>query len=329
MNGKKAYTCDEFIQLMIEKPYTIKMGAENLAKRYDISPDDINKARIAAKQQLGIGRYKNFIPGNFTKKFPKILIYDTETAPMRAFVWRRWKENISLDQTISEWFMLAWSAKWLYSGEVMGDRLTGQEALQEDDSRIMKSLWELIDEADIVIAHNAKKADIPWMNTRFILNGLNPPKPYYVIDTLDVAKKQFGFSSNKLDALAGYFNIEHKMDTDFNLWKRCLDGDDQALQYMSDYNKKDTAILEEVYLRIRPWIKSHPNVGNYFESVEPICSYCGSDDLEEIPGQYYYTSVSKYKLYRCRHCGGVVRGRANLNVREGTRKEVYSVAPAR
>lgn len=318
----------ELINVMVQKPYTIKMGAGNLARRYHADRDVVNEAREAAKEQLGYPAISHTSLAISGKKFPKILIFDTETAPMRAYVWRRWKETISLDQTISEWFMLAWSAKWLYDGQVMGDRLTGEEALREDDSRIMRSLRNLIDEADIVIAHNGEKADVPWMNTRFILNGLNPPKPYVLIDTLKVVKKQFGFSSNKLDALAGYFGFEHKMDTNFDLWKRCSEGDDEALEYMGEYNKKDTAILEEVYLRLRPWIKGHPNIGNYLEGSEPVCSQCGSDDLEEIEGQFYYTSVSKYKLYRCQKCGAVVRGRVNLNMK-GMKKYIGAVPVAR
>jgi hypothetical protein len=322
----------ELVELMLSKQYTLKMGTDKLSKKYSTSPETIREARKEVKQilrsQQGEFPKNTFNTENILiDRLPKILIFDTETAPMRAYVWKRWKENISLDQTISEWFMLAWSAKWLYSGEVLGDHLTGEEALNEDDSRIVKGLWKLIDEADIVIAHNGRKADVPWMNSRFIMNGLVPPKPYFLIDTLDVVKKQFGFSSNKLDALAGYFGIPHKMDTDFDLWKRCMEGDDEALQYMGDYNKKDTAILELVYLKLRPWIKAHPNVGNYIESNEPVCSTCGSSALEELEGQYYYTSVCKYKLYRCKDCGTVVRGRENLNLKSDPKNDVPIVSP--
>ena len=41
---------------------------------------------------------------------PKILIFDIETAPMQAFVWKRYKENVSLEQSISESYMICWSA---------------------------------------------------------------------------------------------------------------------------------------------------------------------------------------------------------------------------
>ena len=151
------------------------------------------------------------------------------------------------------------------------------------------------------------------MNTRFILNGLNPPSSYKVIDTLEVARKEFKFSSNKLDALAGYFNIPHKMDTNFQLWKDCLNGNEEALKYMSDYNIKDVQILEEVYIQLRPWIKNHPNCGNLLSSTVPICSICSSKKLEPIFDKYYYTTVGKYQLYRCKDCGAISRGRVNLN----------------
>ena len=293
---------EEIISLMRVKPYLIRMGKGKLSKRLHCSPRDIEIARRKVSQ-----------PYFVEKKLPKILIFDVETAPMKAYVWNRWNQNISLDATISEWFMIAWSAKWLFSDETMGDVLTPFEAKNEDDSRIVQTLWQLIDRADIIVAHNGKRADVPWINTRFIVNGLNPPSPYHLIDTCEIAKKQFGFSSNKLDALAGYFGIPHKYKTDFQLWKDCLDGVQESLQYMLEYNKKDTEILEEVYLKLRPWIKNHPNCGNLISSEVPICCACGSEHLELIPDKYYYTSIGKYQLFRCTECGAITRGRLNLN----------------
>lgn len=282
--------------LMEQKPYLRKMGKGLLSKRYDISPEDVVRA-------------KHLVRNNY---IPKILIFDIETSPMKAYVWKLWRTNINLDHIISEWFCIAWSAKWLYSNEIMGQVLTPDEIKREDDKRIITSLWDLINKADIVVAHNGNKFDIPRVNSRFIIHDLPPTKPYFSIDTCLIARKQFGFSSNKLDALAGYFNIPHKLDTDFDLWKRCLEGDQQSLNYMLEYNKKDVAILEEVYLRLRPWIKNHPNMGNLGDN-RCACAYCGSSHVEIQPEQWYYTSVGKYPIYRCEDCGGVSRGRKKVN----------------
>lgn len=289
-------TVDELVALIKQKPYLKGMGKGLISKRYHISQEDV----IKAKNIASLGRVT-----------PKILIFDIETAPLKAYIWKLWKENIHLDQIINDWFCIAWSAKWLYNRDTMGNVLTPEEIAKEDDSRIMKSLWELINEADIVVTHNGNKFDIPRINSRFIINNLEPTKPYFSIDTCQIAKKQFGFSSNKLDALATYFNIEHKLDTDFNLWKRCLEGDKEALQYMLKYNKKDVEILEEVYLKLRPWIKNHPNISN-LTGQSMSCSNCGSQHLELLKGQYYFTSVGKYHLYKCKDCGAISRGRKSI-----------------
>lgn len=296
---------NELVTLIKQKPYLKRMGKGSLSKRYKISPEDV----IRAKNIVAIGKYT-----------PKILLFDIETAPIKAYVWKLWKENVHLEQIINDWFCIAWSAKWLYGGYTMGDVLKPEEIKREDDSRIMTSLWKLINEADIVITHNGNKFDIPRINSRFIINGLEPTKPYFSIDTCQIARKQFGFSSNKLDALATYFGIEHKLNTDFNLWKRCLEGDREALKYMLKYNMKDVDILEEVYLKLRPWIKNHPNMGN-LSGQALVCSNCASDDLELLEGQYYFTAVGKYSLYKCRKCGAISRGRKNI----GNKVELNSV----
>ena len=293
-------TLEEVVLKLKEHPIYLKNGKGLLSRKFKCSQETIVEAR-------------RIVRGIKNTNTPKILIFDLETAPMSAYVWGRWNQNVSLDATISEWFVLCWSAKWLYSDYIFSGRLTSEEAINEDDSRIMKSLWTLVDEADVIIAHNAKRADVKWMNSRFIINGLNPPKPYHIIDTLEVAKKEFKFSSNKLDALAGYFGIEHKLDTNFNLWKKCLKGDKEALEYMNEYNKVDVEILEDVYIQMRPWIKNHPNIGNILESKEKCCIYCNSKRVQVIKGKYYYTNVGKYELYRCTDCGGVSRRRVSLN----------------
>lgn len=291
------------VEQFLSKRYLLEMGRNKIAKQLKANVEDVLIAKKLARKSL---LTKNGST-NFTK-LPKILIFDIETSPMRAYVFSRWKQNIYLDQTISEWFTLSWSAKWLFSPEIMSSRLTGDEVKHESDGRIVAELWKLIDEADIVVAHNGVSFDEKKINARFLLNGLPPASPYQIIDTKLIAAKQFGFSSNKLDALAGYFGLKCKMDTDFELWARCMDGDEKALEYMEEYNRHDVELLEEVYLRLRPWIKAHPNVALYIESEVPVCSACGSEHLT-YAGEYY-TQTGRYDTYRC-SCGALSRVRTS------------------
>lgn len=300
--GKKRnnYSLEDVVNKFTEQPHYMQYGAGKMSKRWGCSKQDIYTARkiVRAKKKTG--------------RLPKILIYDIETSPMIGYCWGHWQQNISLSQTIQNSIMITWSAKWLYQDEVMSDKNTPEEMLKLDDKRICKSLWDIIHEADIVVAHHGEKFDIPMMNSRFIINGLPPYSVTSSIDTKKVASKTFRFASNKLDALAGYFGFGQKIKTDFDLWKGCMEGDQQSINDMETYNIQDVKVLEEVYLKLRPYIKSHPNVGLYLESNQPVCPACGSENLT-VMSKDYYTPTGRYTTYQC-SCTAISRCRThNMN----------------
>jgi hypothetical protein len=158
-----------------------------------------------------------------------------------------------------------------------------------------------------VIAHNASAFDIKKTNTRFILNGYQPPMPYRVVDTLSVAKRVFKFSSFKLDYLNHMLGIQTKGHHSMQMWRDCVHGDAQALIDMEEYNRTDVVALEELYLQIRPWVKSHPNLALYIDTDEERCTNCGNTDLDW--GGFYYTPAGRFKAFRCGTCGAVGRSR--------------------
>ena len=295
---------NELVEIFLEKPYHIRQGAGYLSNLFNCDKGDIYEVRRIIKEQQKEADERE----QRELELPKILIVDIETSPLKAYVWTIWKQNVYLDQLVSDWFMLTWSAKWLYGDVIYSDKLTADEVNRENDKRIVERLWKLLDEADMVIAHNGDKFDIPRINARFVENGLNPPSPYRQIDTKKVAKSVFGFSSNKLEALARKFGIDGKLDTDFTLWSRCMEGDENALEEMRTYNDHDVEILEDIYLIMRSWIKSHPNVGLYMDTDEPVCPHCGSKNVHE-ESKSYYTNTGKYDTYRCNDCKAVSRKR--------------------
>lgn len=243
---------------------------------------------------------------------PRILILDIETSPLLAMVYQTqvWKARIGHDKVVSDWFILTYSYKWLGEETIYSDRLSGEQALHEDDSILAIGLWNALNEADIVIAHNGDSFDLPNIRTRFIMNGLPPTSSYRQIDTLKIVQKEFGFTHNGLDALAKKFGIPGKIETGFNLWKRCIWGEDAALEEMETYNRHDVEMLELVYLKLRPWIKSHANVSLYNDNTEAQCANCGGNELK--PNGFFYTNTGKYLTYQCQSCGAIVRERKTV-----------------
>lgn len=308
-------------KIMAENPNTFK-SLEDIRARVRQTrghAGDLNRKKLKNKSLFKELTYDSTPPKpEQIKTSAKVLILDIETAPISAFVWGIWNQNIATNQIQSDWFCLTWAAKWLFEKKVYSGRLTPKEVKNQDDSRIIKGIWELLNEADIVIAHNAEKFDVPKLNSRFIINGLHPPLPYQTIDTLKHIRRQFSFTSNKLDYVNKLLQLERKSDTGgFELWEQCIKGDAAALKKMETYNVNDVIILEETYLAIRAWIKPHPNMGLFIlDETQFRCPSCGSDQLQEA-GKRYLTSVNAYIAFRCKNCGSTGRKRvSDINVKQ-------------
>ena len=137
---------------------------------------------------------------------------------------------------------------------------------------------------------------------------MGEPSPYKTVDTLKVARKEFKLTSNKLDYICQYLELDKKLDTGgFELWKRCVNGDIKALKEMDEYCQNDVRILEDLYLELRPYIKNHPNLALYMESIYELCPNCGSDKLRW--GYLYKTRVNQYDCAKCQDCGAFMRAR--------------------
>lgn len=244
---------------------------------------------------------------------PKILLVDIETAPIIAAVWKLWDENVGLNQIQEDWHLLSCAAKWLDDppSKVMYKDQSKTKNI-EDDSKILNWIWGLLDEADIIITQNGKAFDQKKLNARFVLKGMQPPSSFKHIDTKILAKKYFGFTSNRLEYLSDklckkYKKLPHKKFAGFELWKECLAGNKAAWKEMEKYNKHDVLALEELYHVLKKW-DSQVNFSLYYSSEEHVCS-CGSTDFKKYG--WYYTATGKYQRYKCTECGSETRDRNN------------------
>ena len=231
-------------------------------------------------------------------EFSRILLLDIETSLYHFTGWGTYKQYIDHYRITKNQFIISWAAKWLYD-DLQSQVVTPKEARNRDDERIVQGIWELLDQAHIVIGHNADRFDLRKLKWRFISLGMQPPSPYRIIDTLKVAKKEFASPSYKQDFLTKYFKIEEKLSTNYDLWVGCEAGDQESLNKMEEYNRHDVLGLEELYLKVRPYIKNHPNLGVLLD--EDVCPNCGSEHLTETDS-IYFTSANRFPVFRCDEC---------------------------
>lgn len=239
----------------------------------------------------------------------KILTLDIETTPNDVYAWGLWQQNIMLPFLKEPTRMLSWAAKW-----VGDDHVYFASEASQGRKIMVKEIYKMVNEADAIITFNGKSFDMKHLNREFMEQGLLPPTPYHNIDLLQTVRQNFKLPSNKLDYVAQWLGLETKLQhTGLQLWIDVMQGDDKAWEMMEDYNVQDVIVTENVYFKLRGWIKNHPNHGLYIEDQEsPVCRNCGGTHIHSKGNEYDTTGVFAYARYKCQDCGANLRGRKNI-----------------
>lgn len=240
---------------------------------------------------------------------PRILIYDIETSPLLSWNWGIYEQNaIRVKQ---DWYMLSFAYKWYGEEETHFVGLPDFKTFnynKRNDKKLVGALADLMNEADVTVAHNGDAFDMKKLNARLIQHGYQPPKESKAVDTLKIARSKFKFTSNKLDDLGEYLNVGRKVKHEgIGLWFSCMEGDLDAWQRMKEYNLQDVDLLEKVYVKLRPWAKTAPNLAMISNRTD-ICPVCGADEGFFKNG-YRYKNQNKYRAWRCKAKGCNVFGR--------------------
>lgn len=249
----------------------------------------------------------------------KVLLIDIETSPEVSYHWRRFKENISVDQNIEPSRVLGFAYKWYGEDTIhtvypenYPPYLTDYSA----EESIIEQVHELMSEANIVVGHNVDRFDDAVLKTRMLYYGITRPAPYGTIDTYKIAKREFKFPSNSLDGIAEYLGIVRKVSHEgFPMWRGCMEGDPESWDNMREYNVGDIVVLEAVFEKLVPWTPRLPNMSLYHANAIPRCPCCGSKNLQRHD-KYAYTQVSVFNLYQCMECGAWARERVNVKTKD-------------
>lgn len=253
---------------------------------------------------------------------PKIVTLDIETAPITVWSWVTRGKQWNAIETIVDWNILSVSIKWLGKkpefyclADFKGYKPQYEEKdgckifRKPDDKQLALFIRDILDEADIVIGQNSDAFDIKKINSRLMVHGILPPSPYKQIDTLKIKRRVSRSSSNKLDDMGEELGLGRKVKHEgFPLWVGVMKGDKKAIAKMKKYNNQDVILTEKVYLFLRPWDKSHPNLNKYTQT-EHSCPVCSSFDLQRRGTEKTSGNINIYQRWCCKSCGKWSRSR--------------------
>ena len=127
-----------------------------------------------------------------------------------------------------------------------------------DDSRLVKAIREEWEKYDMVVAHNGRLFDIPFVNARLAKNGERPFNPHFILDTrwyLNSASMRIG--SAKLENAQKYFGLsETKTPITWEDWQLAASHDKASMDQVVTHCEQDVLVLRELYDYVLPYVKT-------------------------------------------------------------------------
>ena len=145
------------------------------------------------------------------------------------------------------------------------DKIMIKSFAGDDEKKLLEEFGEIFNRPklrDVILcAHNGKEFDFPWIARRFLINGMQPPKPFQLfgkkpweiphLDTMELWKFGDYKSYVSLELLANVFGLPTPKDD--------IDGSMVASMYWIEkdlfrivqYCEKDVLTLANVFRRMR------------------------------------------------------------------------------
>lgn len=125
-----------------------------------------------------------------------------------------------------------------------------------DDSWLCAKLRELLLEFDLIVTWNGARFDIPFLNSRLVKHGLAPLPRRLHKDLLYTSRYSLKLHSNRLEAVQEFLGLKvRKTSISGEFWNRAVTGDTEALKYIVNHCVLDVIVLEEVFSRLKQFIR--------------------------------------------------------------------------
>ena len=270
---------DEVKEFLRSKRGYIKEGGKRL-KNHLLNKGFITTINICKEALREVRLENNITTNKIQNNQGKVLIYDIETSYNIGKFWRAgYNLNINPGDIIHERAIICISYKWL--GEEQVYSLTWDK--NQCDKFLLEQFIPILDEADMIVAHNGDRYDLKFIKTRALKHNLKMLINYKQFDTLKVAKAKFMFNSNKLDYISKFLGAEGKISTEMKLWddiilRKCP----KAMIEMLTYCEEDVRQLEVVYNALVSWENPKFHIGVMNGSTKQTSPITGNVNIEQV-----------------------------------------------
>jgi uncharacterized protein YprB with RNaseH-like and TPR domain len=211
-------------------------------------------------------------------------------------------------------YILCIGYKWAHEKDAKVISITDFKRHKQDctdDREVLKAFSEIYNQADIVVWHYGERFDLPYIQTRLLMNKMPILPVAASVDTWRIARYKLKLNSNRLETLLKALECKYqKSPVDGKMWIRATAGDNKAIKYVVEHCYYDIMVLEEAYNKVKGLMCNHPLVGDakkercYTQKDE--CPSCAKKRLR-VYGTTL-TASNRYKRLKCMECGRTVKG---------------------
>lgn len=272
----------------------------SLARKYGIRPEGNSEQRRKAANDV----YRKYLKKSTTVTVqPKILIYDIETARVTANLWWSGKQYVNGSQITNNPGVITIAWKWLGADKV--------ECLKWDkkqsDKKLIKAFLKEYNKADMVVGYNNDNFDNRWINARALKYNFEVNTFVKSFDIMKQSKRLFRLPAYSMNFLAKYTGVATKLQhSGLSMWEDIQYGTKKeakkAMKMMIEYNIQDIIVTEQVYLRVRKYMKTPIHYGVLQGKKKNTCPTCGSSKIEKIKTTTTTAGTIQH-IMRCKKSG--------------------------
>jgi uncharacterized protein YprB with RNaseH-like and TPR domain len=131
-----------------------------------------------------------------------------------------------------------------------------------DDGKLALAIRDYLEEANMVVAHNGRLFDIPFLNARLAKVGERPLRTQFVMDPrwyLNSGAMRIG--SAKLVNAEKFFGLSDKTgggktEISWGDWALAATGDRTAMDEVVYHCEQDVKVLKELYPHVLPYVST-------------------------------------------------------------------------